>query len=41
MAKQSEFFASRTGKILTIEAAGYRSPVRMAAAETIKVIASN
>jgi hypothetical protein len=41
MAKQSEFFASRTGKILTIDGASHRSPVRVAAAESIKVIASN
>jgi hypothetical protein len=33
MAKQSEFFSSRTRKICTIHAADYRSSMRSAAAE--------
>jgi hypothetical protein len=42
MAKQSEFFASRTVKIRTIGNANCSSlPMGATAAETIKVIASN
>jgi hypothetical protein len=42
MAKQSEFFASRTGKIRTIGNADCSSlPVGATAAQTIKVIVSN
>jgi hypothetical protein len=42
MAKQSEFFASRTGKIRTIDNADRSaSPTGAATAEAIKVIASN
>jgi hypothetical protein len=42
MAKQSEFFASRTVKIRTIDGADYHFPTRGAPrVKTIKVIVSN
>jgi hypothetical protein len=42
MAKQSEFFASRTGKNRTIGEADHNpTPIGAAAAKTIKVIVSN